>query len=133
MGVKHIRIGTSSLLDGAKNQECIGSQRQLILDELISKVSAAMKTRKSSEINKYTSKVKFFMSSWEEQEESQESLAVNNIGSFINSSTKVNRELDKKNLARIDKKVEQEGWRKIPILVYTNGKVYDGQGLVQRI
>lgn len=65
------------------------------LDELISKVSAAMRTRRSSEINKYTSKVKFFMSSWEEQEESQEALAVNNIGSFINSSTRINRELDK--------------------------------------
>ena len=65
------------------------------LDELISKVSAAMKTRKSSEINKYTSKVKFFMSSWEEQEASQEALAMNNIGSFINSSTRVNKELDK--------------------------------------
>ena len=65
------------------------------LDELISKVTAAMKTRKSSEINKYISKVKFFMSSWEEQEPSQEALAINNIGSFINSSTRVNRELDK--------------------------------------
>ena len=55
------------------------------LDELIKKISAALNT----------SKVKFFMSSWEEQEASQESLAVNNIGSFINSSTRVNRELDK--------------------------------------
>lgn len=42
-----------------------------------------------------------------------------------------NRKLDKKNLARIDKKVEQEGWRKIPILVDTNGKVYDGQHRLQ--
>lgn len=38
-----------------------------------------------------------------------------------------NRELDRKNLEKISKKVEQEGWRKLPILVDTHGKVYDGQ------
>lgn len=42
-----------------------------------------------------------------------------------------NRELDRKNLARINKKVEQEGWRKIPILVDTTGRVYDGQHRLQ--
>ena len=65
------------------------------LDELIAKITAALKTRKSSEIKKYISKVKFFMSSWEEQEESQEVLAVNNIGSFIKSSTRIYKTLDK--------------------------------------
>ncbi len=79
------------------------------LDELISKVSAAMRTRKSSEIRKYMSKVKFFMSSWEEQEESQEALALNNIGSFINSSTRVNRELDKISNAQ-EAYLKTSGW-----------------------
>ena len=79
------------------------------LDELISKVSAAMKTRKSSEINKYTSKVKFFMSSWEEQEASQEALAMNNIGSFINSSTRINKELDKISNAQ-EAYLKTSGW-----------------------
>lgn len=79
------------------------------LDELINRVSAAMKTRKSSEINKYTSKVKFFMSSWEEQEASQEALAMNNIGSFINSSTRVNKELDKISNAQ-EAYLKTSGW-----------------------
>ena len=79
------------------------------LDELISKVSAALRTRKSSEINKYTSKVKFFMSSWEEQEASQEALATTNIGSFINSSTRVNRELDKISNAQ-EAYLKTSGW-----------------------
>ena len=35
MGVEHIGIGAASLFDGAENQEGIGSQRQLVFDELI--------------------------------------------------------------------------------------------------
>ncbi len=79
------------------------------LDELIKKISAALRTRKSSEINKYTSKVKFFMSSWEEQEASQEALAMTNIGSFINNSTRVNRELDKISNAQ-EAYLKTSGW-----------------------
>lgn len=38
-----------------------------------------------------------------------------------------NREIDDRNLKRLAKKVEKEGWRKLPILVDTKGRVYDGQ------
>lgn len=79
------------------------------LDELISKISAALKSRKSSEINKYTSKVKFFMSSWEEQEPSQEELAMTNIGSLMSNSTRINRELDKISNAQ-EAYLKTSGW-----------------------
>lgn len=38
-----------------------------------------------------------------------------------------NRDIDKRNLLRIDKKVKKEGWRKHPILVNQYGEVIDGQ------
>ena len=79
------------------------------LDELIKKISAALKTGRSSEINKHTSKVKFFMSSWEEQEASQESLAMNNIGSLINSNIRINKELDKISNAQ-EAYLKTSGW-----------------------
>ena len=79
------------------------------LDELVNKVSSALKTRDSAVINKYTSKVKFFMSSWEEQEASQEALAMTNIGSFINDNTRINKELDKISNAQ-EAYLKTSGW-----------------------
>ena len=35
MGVEHIRIGSSPLLDSAKDKERVSSQRQLVLDKFI--------------------------------------------------------------------------------------------------
>lgn len=54
-----------------------------------------------------------------------------NIGTTYNYNMfvfkKTNRDIDNRNLIRIDKEVKKEGWRKHPILVNQKGEVIDGQ------
>ncbi len=82
------------------------------LDELVKKVSQAIKSGKYSknarQLKKYMSEVNFFMSSWED-ETGEVTPAAENIGSFLNSYVWVSSTLDKVSNSR-EAYLRTSGW-----------------------